>query len=172
MYKYNRFAATDDDRAQFALFFIKNKEQFSKDILLRNAIVYILSCIEYSTIMFTYNEEDKLIGAVNCWPAAEDHSYVDNGTILFISSAVLLVEERRTVTFMKGFRDLVNESIVIHPNINEVRFTARADNLYLNKLYSKCATYYKSIEGEYGLEHVYYVSYEALRAYLNKIKSR
>lgn len=173
MYNYSVFASSDEQRAQFASFFITHREQFSKELLLRDAIMYILTYIDQSTIMFTYNEKEELIGAVNCWPVGDDkNTYDEQGSTILISSAVLMQSERSTRVFMHGFRDMINGLIHMHPMIHTVRFTARADNSYLNKLYSKCATYTETIEGDHGSEHVYEVAYEQLKGFLNVLKPK
>jgi|GEM_PF-643105 len=172
MYNYSVFGSTDELAAQFSSFFIRNREQFSKDMVLDEALIHLLYCIEHMSLILSYNEADELIAALNYWTVADtdETTYDPNGSIVFISSALIVEHERSSKVFMHGFRDLINYIYEQNPAIHTVVFNARADNHYLNKLYAKFASYTKTVDGLHGLECQYCVSLLELRAFLNRLE--
>lgn len=173
MYGYSVFATTDEQAAQFSAFFVRQREQFNKNFKLEEALIYLLSYIEQSYITLSYNTENKLIAASNYW------IYNDNpleaqqsGDKLYISSALIVPEERSSRVFMHGFRDMINELHRQFPHIQSVSFSAQVDNDYLNNLYRKFASFEKEIDGGSGRENMYVTSFHELRGFLNRLKLR
>lgn len=172
MYNYSVFGNTDEQAAQFAAFFIRNREQFSKDMVLDEALIHLLYCVEHMSLILSYDEADELIAALNYWTVAnaEDTAYAPDGSIVFISSALIAKQERSSRVFMHGFRDLINYIHEQNPEIHKVVFNARADNEYLNKLYSKFASFSNVVEGLHGPECQYSVDLLQLKTFLNRLK--
>jgi len=174
MYQYSIFGNSDELGAQFSSFFIRHREQFSKDMVLDEALIHLLYCMQYMSLILSYNEYDELIAAMNYWTVADidDSTYDPNGQIVRISSALIAPHERSSRVFMHGFRDWSNYIYEQNPSIHTVVFTARADNEYLNRLYPQFATFTKMVDGLHGLERQYKVSLLDLRAFLNRLKPK
>lgn len=174
MYCYSKIADTDEMKAAFSSFFIKHREQFSKDMILDAALIHLLSYIERSSIVLSYDEKDQLIAAANYWTisSSDDVTYDPEGKIMFISSSLIVEHERSSRVFMHGFRDMINHVHGSNPAIHTVVFTARADHDYLNKLYSKFARFAKQVEGLHGNENLYETDLIALMNFLNRLKSK
>src|SRR5690606_11754233 len=127
VYSYSIFEATDKQKAQFSALFVRDREHFSSHMGLDEALVYLLSCLEQSSLVLSYNERDELIAAMNYWRTSDEQfNYDPDGESIYISSALIAAKERSTRVFMHGFRDGINYMHQQAPQLKSVMFTARA----------------------------------------------
>lgn len=173
MYSYSIFTATAEQQAQFSAFFVRHREHFSQQMGLDEALVYLLSYLEQSSLVLSYNERNELIAAMNYWRTSdEEFNYDPDGETIYISSALIAANARSTRVFMQGFRDAMNYMHRQAPQLKSVAFTARTENPYINALYGKLASYCGQQEGMHGMENVYKADFNELRTFLNRLKSK
>jgi hypothetical protein len=130
LYSYSVFATTDSERAQFSALFVRYREHFSEHMNLDQALVYLLTTLEYSLIVLSYNERNQVIAGMNYWLTSDDEfTYDTDGKCVYISSVVIHPEHRSTRVFMQGFRDSINYIHEQMPEVHTVAFTAQEGNL-------------------------------------------
>ncbi|URN94809.1 MAG: hypothetical protein NAG76_00680 [Candidatus Pristimantibacillus lignocellulolyticus] len=171
MYAYSKLCETDEEYALFSKFFIQYREHFSKDFILEDALIHLISYLEYSSVIMSYNTKQQLIACAQYWIIGEDDiNYEANGRTVYISSAIIIPYARSTRVFICGFRDLINHIAMHQPHIRNIRFSAQVDNQYLNTLYRKFAIFINTEEGAYGVENRYEVPLLQLQSFLNRLK--
>jgi len=174
MYSHSVFTTSDNERAKFSAMFITYREHFSKQMSLEEALIYLLTNLEQSSIVLSFNEHQQVIAAMNYWLTSDDEfTYDANGGCLYISSVIIHPEQRSSRVFMQGFRDSINyiDQHVL-PKPHTVAFAAQDSNPYVNKLYRKFATFSGQREGFHGLENIYKVNFNDLKYFLNRLKSK
>ncbi|WP_068775877.1 hypothetical protein [Paenibacillus sp. FJAT-26967] len=166
-----RICETDEDLAQFTLFFIRNRHDFSVHFTLYDAIVHTLETIRASRIMLVLDPSGLTIGWGYYRYLDRNNEHHPQGEIAFIDSVIISKAYRGSRVFMEGFHRLVQVMVEENTQVKVIQFCALADHPYLNKLYSKFADHTGEREGYYGQENIYSAEINRLKNYLNQFKS-
>lgn len=168
MYAYGRLCENDDDYAQFALFFVRNRLQFNSRYILDDALYQMIDTIDNSHIMLLYNTAGDLIACVQYWYTNSGLEPDPHGDTVYVSLALIASEHRSSSVFFKGFRDMANLIAADNPSVKSMQFHAQVENGYLNRLYSKFTRHIGEREGYHGPENLYHTDFSELLRYLKR----
>ncbi|NMO95557.1 GNAT family N-acetyltransferase [Paenibacillus lemnae] len=149
----------DADYASFSRFYLHNCREFDHHYMLQDALVHLIHTVTDAQILLFHDTEDQLVAFIQ-YRFDEDQDYV------FIDAAMLAKNYRGSRIFFEGLRDLAKIIAEDHPGVHTVVFHASADNLYINRIYSKFAQRIEVRERNGRIEHVYKVSLKDLMTYV------
>ncbi|WP_339207024.1 GNAT family N-acetyltransferase [Paenibacillus sp. FSL K6-3182] len=172
MFAHYRKCQSDEDYAQFTLYFIRNRKEFSRQFSLGDALFHVLESIHDSEILLIFDKNEQLIGWGHYRYVNAKYEYDPEGDIVFINSVIVLPSYRSSSLFSQGFRYMLNQIAAENSSVKFVQFHAQIDNAYLNRLYSKFSSVIRQREGYYGMENVYSVDFGQLHDYLSAKQSR
>ncbi|NRS52020.1 GNAT family N-acetyltransferase [Brevibacillus sp. HB2.2] len=161
-----RKCTSDNDFAQFTLFFMRNRLEFSRMFSLSDTLVHILTFLPDSHLILIEDERGKLIGWGHYQYLTADRQSDPEGEICYIHSVIVEEKYRRSRVFLKGFRHLIRQVQEENEHVKQVTFHADANHVYLNRLYSKFAQLAGEQEGYYGQENIYLSEINQLASYL------
>ena len=150
------------------MFFVRNRKDFNSRFTLYDSLEHILETVEHSHIVLSFDSSDQLIACGHYWYTSNDIEPNPQGEVVFVSSALIAREQRSSLVFVKGFRDMANIIAEDNRNVKVMQFHAQTDNHYLNRLYGKFARHIGEHEGLNGMENVYAADFATLLNYLNR----
>ncbi|MCP1309984.1 GNAT family N-acetyltransferase [Paenibacillus tyrfis] len=163
-----RVCRSDEDYAQYALFFIRHRQDFSRHFSLADALMHTLETIQTSTIVLVIDKKGQTIGWAHYRYMTPDGEAHPEGEIAFVDSAITTEAHRSSRLFVEGFRHLVHHMAAENRGIRVFQFHALADNAYLTRLYSKFARIIGRREGYHGTENLFSADFAALLHYVAK----
>lgn len=172
MYSHSRLCESDEDYAQFSLFFIRHRKDFNSQFSLYNSLEHLLETMDFSQSILSYNTKGELICCAHYWYTNEGLEPDPKGRAVFIDFVLISKEVRSSRVFFDGFRDLANLIAEDNRGVKQMLFHAQAENAYLNRLYSKFAIPIGEHEGYNGAEIKYASDLTSLLHYLNRIKMK
>ncbi|KQL46948.1 hypothetical protein AN963_19015 [Brevibacillus choshinensis] len=163
-----RRCVSDEDYAQFALYFIRHRKEFHSQFSLNDTLVHILETIQNSRIILVEDHLDNMIGWVHYHYYNADYQDDSTGEIAFVNSVIIAEQFRSSRIFLQGFRYLVNQIAEESQAIKLFQFCALEENAYLNRLYAKFAQPIGKREGYNGIENIFSTEFQLLLSYLNR----
>lgn len=161
-----RKCTSDHDFAQFTLFFMRNRLEFSRMFSLSDALAHILTFLPDSHLILIEDERGKLVGWGHYQYMTAERQPDPEGEICYIHSVIVEEKYRRSRVFLKGFRYLIRQVQTENAQVKQVTFCADAEHAYLNRLYAKFAQVAGEQEGYYGQENIYMSEINQLASYL------
>ncbi|MCC8435156.1 GNAT family N-acetyltransferase [Brevibacillus sp. M2.1A] len=161
-----RKCTSDHDFAQFTLFFMRNRLEFSRMFSLSDTLAHILTFLPDSHLILIEGERGKLVGWGHYQYMTAERQPDPEGEICYIHSVIVEEKYRKSRVFLKGFRYLIRQVQTENAQVKQVTFCADAEHAYLNRLYSKFAQVAGEQEGYYGQENIYMSEINQLASYL------
>ncbi|MGQ7886219.1 hypothetical protein [Paenibacillus sp. WC2504] len=159
---------TDDDLAKVSLFILENRRDMHPSYSATDTITMLYSFIKYGQLIQVVDQNVQRIIAVSAYYiGTPEHDYEDKH-IAFVEMAIADRAYRGSRLFIKGLRFLVSEIMSDNPDVQEVRFAALADNVYLCRLYAKFADISHEEDSILGKQMKFGVKINNLRAFLDK----
>ncbi|MCI3918856.1 hypothetical protein MO973_01245 [Paenibacillus sp. TRM 82003] len=144
----------DDDFAKASLFMLERKYDLHPSFTTLQMVALIYGYITQGTIFRGELPDGRTISIAAYYQGTPERDFVDKDVVL-IDVAILDRPYRGTRSFLHGLDQLIESIRCRHPEVQEVRFSARSANEYLYKLYSKFATFAYSRDGDSGEESVF-----------------
>ncbi|NRR22047.1 GNAT family N-acetyltransferase [Brevibacillus sp. MS2.2] len=166
MHVHFRKCTSDNDFAQFTLFFMRNRLEFSRMFSLSDTLAHILTFLPDSHLILIEDEGGKLVGWGHYQYVTAERQPDPEGEFCYIHSVIVEEKYRRSRVFLKGFRHLIRQVQEENEHVKQVTFRADANHVYLNRLYSKFAQVAGEQEGYYGQENIYMAEINQLASYL------
>ncbi|NME98733.1 GNAT family N-acetyltransferase [Aneurinibacillus aneurinilyticus] len=168
MLAHYRRCESDENYAQFTLFFIRHRTDFNSRFSLYDTLIHVLESIHDSHIILVEDAMNKMIGWCHYRYVTADYQPDPEGEIAFVNSIIVAKEYRSSRLFIQGFRHIVNQITEENSCVKHLQFYAQSDNAYLNRLYSKFASIIGEHEGYHGTENIYSADLDRLLRYLKK----
>ncbi|MGO0063838.1 GNAT family N-acetyltransferase [Brevibacillus fluminis] len=162
-----RRCLTDEDRAKYVLYFIRNRADFHSGCSLADALMHILHAIHDSHIIMIEDDCGGMAGWGHYRYITDNPETESKEKIAFVESVMLEKAYRSSRQFLIGFRFLINQIADESPDVDTFQFYAREDHAYLNRLYGKFAQVIGKREGYFGSETLFSAKFACLREYLN-----
>ncbi|MGG1634139.1 GNAT family N-acetyltransferase [Paenibacillus sp. NRS-1760] len=166
-----RVCKNDADLAQYALYFIRHRTDFSSKFSLPDSLYHILQSLQQSKVMLILSLEGDTIGWAHYRYLSTEYEPVREGEIAFVDSVIINDAYRSGRLFINGFRFLANHIAAENPKVRTFEFHALASHAYLNRLYSKFATIVGQRDGYHEIENAYSTDFNQLLHYLNRTKN-
>lgn len=164
-----RNCVSAEDYAQFTLYFIRNRQDFSVEFTLCDTLFHIIDSIDQSQIILIFDPMNTVIGWGHYRYVNTQNQHDPAGEIVFVESVIVSKEYRSTRLFVTGLCYLVNQIARENTHVRLLQFRAQEQNVYLNRLYSKFAQISGQHEGNYGMENLYSSEFQRLQSYLNRV---
>lgn len=158
---------TDEDIAKASVFLLDRRYDLHPSISTMGMVELLYSYMTNGYFLQITDNDGKVIAASAYYHGTLEQDFKDK-EIALIDIVIYDRAYRGTRLFVKGFRYMVNAIIDDHPEVQEVRIVALADNDYLCKMYAKLTTSSYEREGQIGKEMVFCVKIHHLRASLNR----
>lgn len=165
MYSHLRRCESDEDYAQFTLFFLRHRADFNPTFTLADALHHIVGTIDSTHILLVINTQNQVMGWSYYRFIDADGNPDAEGETVFVDSIIIAEELRRSRTFYQGFRDMVQQVARENSHVQSMQFHAETDNAYLNRLYSKFASVIDQTEGFFSSENIYAADFNELYRY-------
>lgn len=162
-----RRCLTDEDRAKYTLYFIRNRADFHPSCSLAEALIHILHVINDAHIIMIEDDSGEMAGWGHYRYLTDNPETGTKGKIAFVESVMLEKQYRSSRQFFIGFRCLISQIADESPDVDTFQFYAREDHGYLNRLYGKFAQVIGKREGYFGIENIFSTRFACLREYLN-----
>ncbi|WP_169085701.1 GNAT family N-acetyltransferase [Paenibacillus sp. PL91] len=163
---------TDADFARYALFFIKNRQDFRNNITLADALINIMHTLPESSIMLILDSNNQTIGWGNFRYVSSDYEPNPNGEIAFVDSVIIEEKYRSSKLFLDGFHRLIQHIANDNQRVQWMEFNVLASHRYLNRLYSKFALKIGEYDGAYERENRYRGNFQEIKKYLSTIREK
>jgi len=164
-----RKCVSPEDYAQFTVYFIRNRQDFSVEFTLCDTLFHILDSIDQSHILLIFDPMNTVIGWGHYRYVNKEHQHDPAGEIVFVESVIVSKEYRSTRMFVTGLCYVVNQIARENTHVKLFQFRAQEQNVYLNRLYSKFSQVSGQHEGNYGIENIYSSEFHQLQSYLNRV---
>ncbi|MGG1552548.1 hypothetical protein [Paenibacillus ferrarius] len=161
------FCETDEDFAQFGLFFLAHRRDLHPSYATIYAVTALYSYIADGRILQAKLADGSIAGAVAYFHGTPEQDYQDRQTVL-LDLAIADRSLRGSRLFLSGLAELAEHLAAHHPEVEEVHIVTLAENAYLRRLYGKFAQAGPEIEGVLGREVRYQVKISELRGFLSK----
>ncbi|TMV50925.1 hypothetical protein FE783_09705 [Paenibacillus mesophilus] len=158
---------TDDDFAKVSLFVLDNKHDLHPSFCTMDMVEALYTHVTQGHLVFIENADKRVIGASAYYHGTPERDFQDKD-IAFLDMAIADPAYRGTRLFLTGLQYMVNEIAQEHPEVQEIRLAALADNAYLCRLYSKFTETSYSREGAALEQLVFCVKINKLQGILNK----
>ncbi|PYI51360.1 hypothetical protein [Paenibacillus flagellatus] len=159
---------TDEDFARASLFVIERKRDLHPSFTTLDAVAFLYDYLTQGHLVQVVDTADNRIVAVSAYYHGSPERQFEDKDVAFIDLALADRSSRGTRVFVNGLRDLADHIAERHPDVDELRFAARADNAYIRNLYAKFSTESYTREGTVGEEVVFCVKINRLRSMLSR----
>ncbi|MFC4402535.1 hypothetical protein [Gracilibacillus xinjiangensis] len=146
--------SNDHDLAMVSLFLLENRHELHPSFTTLDMVSLIYSYATQGQFLQVLDSANRVIGAAVYYHGTPDQQF-ENREVAFVDIAVFEREIRGTRAFLNGLEYMINHIAKSHPEVEEVRFVAYADNTYVCKLYSKFMDVNHSREGKLGKEIIF-----------------
>jgi len=168
MYAYSRFCESDEDYARFTLFFLQHHQQFISSYSIDDALMHLIEHKDHSSILFVYNTEQELIGTAHYWQVSKNNSFSIDGDTVFVSSVLIIENERNSELFMSALKDFVRHIQIVMPQIKKIRAYVEPYNDYLMMLYLELTNDVEMSIFNDKVENTYEISFAQLEELLDR----
>lgn len=117
--------------------------------------------------MKVVDANNRTIGTLAYFHGTPEEEFADKN-IAFVDLAITDRTYRGSRLFVNGLRSMAEQIAEAHPEVEELRFAAMAENDYLCRLYAKFAEIGYSRDGQIGKEFVFCVKLHRLRTILSR----
>ncbi|MCD1258544.1 hypothetical protein B5M42_006820 [Paenibacillus athensensis] len=162
-----RRCANDEELAKVSLFALANKREMHAALGTLDMVSQLVSYMTHGHLLYLADDEDQVVGIIAYYHGTPEQEF-KNKEVAFVDAAILGQAYRGTRIFIRGLRYMVDAIIEAHPDVQELRFIAFAENTYLCRLYAKFSKISSTREGPFGKETVFSVKIHNLRATLNE----
>ncbi|MFC3770199.1 hypothetical protein [Paenibacillus sp. GCM10012303] len=158
---------TDDDFAKVCVFVLDHKHDLHRSFYTLDMVEILYTYLTQGHLIFVEDANNQVIGATAYYHGTPERDFQDKD-IAFLDMAVADKAYRGTRLFLTGLQYTVNQIAQLHPEVQEIRLAALADNPYLRRLYSKFTDTSYSREGTELEQLVFCVKINKLQGILNK----
>jgi hypothetical protein len=158
---------SDEDFAQASLFFIEHKRDLHPAFTTVDTLNILSSYLTQGHLLQTVDSDNRVIGVMAYYQGTPEESF-ENKQIAFADMAIFDKASRGTRLFVKGLRFWLSEVQKEHPEVEEMRLAALAENRYTCRLYGKFTETSYPREGTVGPEVVFCVKVNRLETILKK----
>lgn len=158
---------TDDDFAKVCVFVLDHKHDLHRSFSTVDMVEVLYTYVTQGHLVYVEDADNRVIGASAYYHGTPERDFQDKD-IAFLDMAVADKAYRGTRLFLTGLQYMVNEIAQEHPEVQEIRLAALADNAYLCRLYSKFTETRYSREGAALEQLVFCVKINKLQGFLNK----
>lgn len=162
---YMKSCESDYDYARFARYYLAESYQFDRELTFTGTIAHLVTTLHESRLLLFDDERGEL-------SAYLQYKFEDDGATVFFDSAILSHSFRSGTAFYRGFGDVVRWIGRENGDVELVRFHVLTNEVYLNRLYAKFATFLGEREGGNGREVVYETPFSELCRYLRVDQSK
>ncbi|MHA7965098.1 hypothetical protein ACX93W_13225 [Paenibacillus sp. CAU 1782] len=161
-----KLCRADEEYAAYCNYFIQHRKQFHASYMFGDAIAHLVGYLQEARIVLVLNDMEQIVGAGHYMIVDEEQQFDANGTTAFIPTTILSPGYRQSRVFYTGLREFVRIILTDAPQVNKLQFEALAENVYLNRLYSKFASPIGEQEGPFGNMVIYSTDVAPLKNYL------
>ncbi len=158
---------SDDDFAKASLFLLAHKRDLHLSFTTLEMVTLIYSYITQGHLVVVKNDDKRVVGAGAYYYGTPEQEFQDKA-VAWLDVAIADKAYRGSRIFLQGLLFMVNKIIEEHPEVQEIRLAALAENDYLCRLYSKFTSASSVREGTHGKEIVFCEKINILRGTLNK----
>ncbi|KRE72956.1 hypothetical protein [Paenibacillus sp. Soil750] len=158
---------SDDDFAKASLFMLAHKRDLHASYSTLEMVTLIYSYVTQGNLICARDADNRVVGIVAYYYGTPEQEFQDKEVAL-IDIAIADRGYRGSRLFVQGLQYLVNEIIEVHPEIQELRLAALAENDYLRRLYAKFTSTRFEREGTHGKEVVFCEKINKIRDILKK----
>ncbi|MDF2661184.1 MAG: hypothetical protein K0Q94_3975 [Paenibacillus sp.] len=156
----------DDDYAKIGLFLLQNKQDVHPSFTTLDAISLLYSYLTDGHLYLALDTDQRVIAASAYYHGTAEQEFQDTN-IALIDIVIVDPAYRGTRLFLNGFRRMVHDIAAAHPEVEEIRLAALAENEYLCRLYARLTESRYEREGNLGKEIVFCVKINRIKAILN-----
>ncbi|MEF3306279.1 hypothetical protein [Paenibacillus sp. GYB003] len=160
---------TDDDFAKVCVFVLDHKHDLHSSFNTIDMVEALYTHVTQGQLVFIEDADKRVIGASAYYHGTPELNFLDKD-IAFLDMAIADPAYRGTRLFLIGLQYMVNQIAREHPEVQEIRLAALADNAYLCRLYSKFTETSYSREGAAIEQLVFCVKINKLKAFLHKFE--
>ncbi|UQZ35394.1 hypothetical protein C2I18_18830 [Paenibacillus sp. PK3_47] len=158
---------TDEDYAKVSSFLIERRHDLHLSYMTMDMVTLLYNYITEGHLLQITNDEGDVLAAGAYYHGTPEHNFLDKGTVL-VDFTVFDQAVRGTRLFLKGLKYLVEAIRAAHPEVQEIRMAAFADNVYVCNLYAKFNTSSYTRQGEIGEEIIFCSDLDSLWTRLQK----
>lgn len=163
-----KHCVTDDDYAKVGLFFLQHKQDLHSAFTTLDMVSLLYSYLTDGHLFQALDADQRVIGASAYYHGTAEQEFQDKD-IALIDIVIVDPAYRGTRLFLNGFRCMVNDIAVAHPEVEEIRIAALADNEYVCRLYAKLTESRYEREGNLGKEIVFCVKINRIKTILSSL---
>lgn len=158
---------SDDDFAKASLFMLAHKRDLHPSYTTLEMVTLIYSYATQGHLLCITDTDNRVIGVAAYYYGTPEQEFRDKDVAL-VDMAIADKAYRGSRLFIQGLQYLVSTIIEEHPEVQELRLAALAENDYLCRLYSKFTSARSVREGTHGKEIVFCEKINTLRGTLKK----
>jgi hypothetical protein len=158
---------SDDDFAKASLFMLAHKRDLHASYSTLEMVTLIYSYVTQGNLICAKDADNRVIGILAYYFGTPEQEFQDKD-IALVDMAIADRGYRGSRLFVQGLQYMVNEIIEVHPEVQELRLAALAENDYLRRLYAKFTSTRFERDGTHGKEVVFCEKINNLRVTLTK----
>jgi len=161
--------SSEDDLAEVSLFLLDRRRDLHPSITTLDMVTLLYQYMTQGYLHCGVDRDGRVVGASAYYAGTPEEEFADR-TFALIDIVILDKAYRGSRFFLNSLDYMIGTIRKDHPDVEEVRFAALADNRYLCKLYAKFAVFLHSREGTTGTELVFSERIDKLCTTLQKYK--
>jgi hypothetical protein len=160
---------TETDHETYFRFLIEHHDQLKLPYPYAVKLSFISSPLLYGGSMLIYSGHPRrVIGAAGCVYGTGPNDYEDR-QICQVETVFLQKTYRRSRVFLQGLQYLLNMILADNPAVETVQFWTAADDLELQRLFSKLSSLPDSSHTISNSLMLYSISFQELRNYCQRL---
>ncbi|MFF5993253.1 hypothetical protein AAGS61_00705 [Lysinibacillus sp. KU-BSD001] len=157
----------EEDYEKFILFFLRNRNIFSNDYSLLEAVGSLYIMMGETNIVNFINDEGEIIAAI-CYSYGTRENNFEDKHIVFVDCAIIEKQYQGSLVFVRYFQQWIKYLEREDEKPEEIQFHAHRHHKYVHRLYNKFAKVIGEAEDQFGIKDVFSVEYDRLVAYLDR----
>ncbi|MDF2960429.1 MAG: hypothetical protein K0S39_2164 [Paenibacillus sp.] len=158
----------DEDYAQSALFFIRNRYDLDQGYTLLDTVTAVYSYLSHGKIINIKNESSgEVIGICAYYYGTPEFDFDDTHTV-FVDNVIVARKYRSTGLFVQGFQYLIEQIKQEDKPVEQFQFAALSANGYLRRLYPKFAKHISTVDDGYETKDLYSANLKELKAFISR----
>ncbi|NOU69150.1 hypothetical protein GC096_34615 [Paenibacillus sp. LMG 31461] len=158
---------SDDDFAKASLFMLSHKRDLHASYSTLEMVTLIYSYVTQGNLICAKDADNRVVGIVAYYYGTPEQEFQDKDVAL-VDIAIADRAYRGSRLFIQGLNYMVNQIMEGHPQVQEFRLAALAENDYLCQLYAKFTRSRFEREGSHGKEVVFCEKINNLKDTLKK----
>jgi hypothetical protein len=169
MAMHYRRCVSDEDLAKFCLFFLDYKRDLHPAYSVIDAlnVLHLYLTRPQAYLVQITDDNSRVIGASAYYHGTEEQEFNDKD-VAFLDMAIMNRTYRGSRLFLNGLQFLVSQIEENHPEVQEIKLAALAENDHLCKMYAKITETSYIREGVVGEEKVFCVKLNKLKTIFKK----